>query len=146
MPDPKSKNDDSRAGGFLRPGDQYVVALGALLGLVCLLSWWIYRGGLRGDLVEADRAAGAPTSSNDGERAAPPFCVDVNQADWPQFAQLPGIGEEIARRIVAERDRGGDFASHDDLARRVAGIGPRKMARIGRYLRFSSPDDARVED
>ena len=146
MPDTESKRENTRPGGFLLPGDQTVVAAFAFLGFVCLLTWWIHRGGWRDDLIEADRAAAKQAELNQSEYDHVSFSVDLNQADWPQFAQLPGIGEELARRIVAERDRHGDFVSKNDIARRVKGIGPKTMKQIARYLRLSKPDDEKPED
>ncbi len=146
MPATESENENTRSGGFLPPGDQFVVAVLAFLGFVCLLTWWIHRGGQRGDLIETDRVGAKRAEWNQGEYGHVSFSVDINQADWPQFAQLPGIGEERARRIVAERDRHGDFVSKMEIARRVKGIGPKTMNQIVRYLRLSKPDGEEVED
>jgi competence protein ComEA len=71
------------------------------------------------------------------ERAEPQvarFEVDINSADWPELAQLPTIGETLARRIVESRQKGGPFRDHEDL-RRVHGIGPRTLEAIRPYLR-----------
>ena len=46
---------------------------------------------------------------------------------------MPGIGEQLARRIVAERTTGGPFRDWDDL-RRVRGIGPRTLEGMRPYL------------
>lgn len=46
---------------------------------------------------------------------------------------LPGLGETLAKRIVASRESEGPFRDHDDL-RRVRGIGPRTLERIRPYL------------
>lgn len=62
-----------------------------------------------------------------------PFLVDVNQADWPELAQLPGIGETLAKRIVASREAQGPFLDHSDL-QRVRGIGPRTVESLHDYL------------
>jgi competence protein ComEA len=54
--------------------------------------------------------------------------------------QLPGVGQVLAERLLAERERGGEFRSHDDLSR-VRGIGPRTLERIRPYL-LPIPTDA----
>lgn len=62
-----------------------------------------------------------------------PFLVDVNQAEWAELAQLPGVGETIARRIVESRQTQGPFLDHSDL-QRVKGIGPRTIESLRGYL------------
>jgi competence protein ComEA len=46
---------------------------------------------------------------------------------------MPGIGEQLARRIVADRQERGPFLDLDDL-RRVRGIGPRTLEGMKPYL------------
>jgi competence protein ComEA len=50
-----------------------------------------------------------------------------------QFAELPDVGETLARRIIESRDAAGPFGDHDDLLR-VRGIGPRTLERLKPYL------------
>jgi len=90
-----------------------------------MVAWWIYRGGLVGGIIELEQVP--PQTAH--------FQVDINSADWPELAQLPGIGPVLARRIVEERNNGGPFVDYDDLARRVSGIGPKTLAQIRPYLR-----------
>ncbi len=54
--------------------------------------------------------------------------VDVNIATTQQLQEVKGIGPKMARVIIDERERGGRFASIDDLSERVKGIGPKKAA------------------
>ena len=54
--------------------------------------------------------------------------VDINRADSLELRQLPGIGPALARRIIAERERG-TFRSVEELTR-VSGIGPATLARL----------------
>ena len=60
---------------------------------------------------------------------AVPYRLDINAADWPEWMQLPGIGETLARRIVAYRDEHGPFATVDGLAA-VRGVGPKTIDRF----------------
>ena len=66
-------------------------------------------------------------------------CLDPNVATWYELAQLPAIGESVARRIVEYRDRPDlprpVFKGAGDLGR-VRGIGPKTAGRIAEYLRF----------
>lgn len=72
------------------------------------------------------------------ERAADPALVegqvDVNRAGAALLAALPGLGETLAERIVAEREANGPFDGVDDLAR-VPGIGASKLDALRPYLR-----------
>lgn len=112
---------------LLKKLDQALLASLALAALVCLGAWLAAQHGRRG-LIEIDRAT--PLRYE--------FLVDVNQADWPELAQLPGIGEVLARRIVAARAEG-RFRTTDDLLH-VEGIGPRKLAQMQRHL-LPLPED-----
>lgn len=84
----------------------------------------------------------APTESSN--RTAGPSGIDPNTAEWYELAQLPGIGETVARRIVAYRsDHDSDadgvvFHSAADLDN-VRGIGRRTLDRIAPFLTFSTP-------
>jgi len=67
--------------------------------------------------------------------AAPPtYRVNVNAADWVTLALVPGLGESLAKRIVALRqDRGGRFDTLEDLTA-VRGIGEKKLAKLRPFL------------
>lgn len=57
------------------------------------------------------------------------YKLDINQATWVEWAQLEGIGPNVARKIVADREAKGPFQSIDDL-QRVNGIGEKTVARL----------------
>ena len=59
--------------------------------------------------------------------------MDINKADWPELAELPEVGETLARRIVDSRAQDGEFRDHDDL-KRVRGIGPATLEQMRPYL------------
>lgn len=89
------------------------------------------------------RAAGRRTferTLSDAARAnASPVSIDANSATWPELALLPGLGEQLARRVVAYREAHGEdrpaFCTPEDLDH-VYGIGPGIVARVRPYLRF----------
>lgn len=58
--------------------------------------------------------------------------VDLNRAPWYELANLPGIGESKARRIVRDRRAHGPYRTLKDLER-VAGIGPATIAMLERF-------------
>ncbi|MED5449068.1 MAG: helix-hairpin-helix domain-containing protein [Planctomycetota bacterium] len=61
------------------------------------------------------------------------FRLDLNSANWAELSQLEGIGETLARRIVADREQNGRFTRVEDL-QRVRGIGPRTVLRLKPWL------------
>jgi competence protein ComEA len=117
---------------LLRRADQAAVAGLVLLALVGMGAYWFVQGGHRGELIEIDRA----------EPLTARYLVDINKAEWPEFAELPELGETLARRIVESRTEAGAFGDHDDLLR-VNGIGPRTLERLKPYL-LPMPGQAEV--
>ena len=57
------------------------------------------------------------------------FRVDINTATWIEFAQLDGIGEKLAKRIVEDRATNGNFRTIEDL-RRVKGVGAKTLDKM----------------
>ncbi len=104
--------------------DQVAVAVLTLAGMVGIGAYWLAQGGAAGRLIEIDRAPHCSVQ----------FRLDINEADWPEISQLPGIGETLARRIVESRAAEGPFSDLDQL-QRVRGIGPRTLEEIRPYLR-----------
>lgn len=62
--------------------------------------------------------------------SAPAATVNVNAATASQLQEISGIGPKTAQVIIGERQRGGAYASMEDLSDRVKGIGPKKAARL----------------
>jgi competence protein ComEA len=108
---------------LLTRSDQRAVAILVAIALVFITTSWLVSRWDRGGLVDIDNAE--PLESK--------FATDINSADWTELAQLPEIGEALAKRIVEWREREGPFASHDDLDR-VPGIGSKTLDRIRPYL------------
>jgi competence protein ComEA len=109
---------------LLRRADQAAVAALVVMALAAMAGWWLSHGGWQGNLIEIERA----------ESLIAHFEVDINQADWPELLQVPGIGPTLAHRIVESRNTVGPFADHNDL-RRVKGIGAKTLEQIRPYLR-----------
>ena len=124
MPEKSPVADSNATRWLLRRADQAGVAVLVLLGLVSTAAWSISHGGCRGRLVELEEMP-ARTAQ---------FEVDLNEAQWPELAQLPGIGETLARRIIDSRGKAGPFLDHDDL-QRVRGIGPKTVEKLRPFLR-----------
>ncbi len=124
--EPRSGGQRSASRGYyvLRRRDQATLAcllLVAVLLLLGRLGWMAYRGG---GLRRFDQLP---------ERAAR-MQLDLNAAGWAELSNLPGIGEILAREIVADRQAHGPFRSLDELTR-VRGIGPHRLREIRDFLR-----------
>lgn len=52
--------------------------------------------------------------------------VDINRATVEELTKLQGVGEGLAQRIVADRQKNGPFKTTEDLMR-VSGIGQKKF-------------------
>jgi competence protein ComEA len=59
--------------------------------------------------------------------------VDLNSASAGELAQVPGLGQTLAERIVAYRAQNGPFASLDELAD-VSGFTTRRIDTLAQYL------------
>jgi competence protein ComEA len=55
--------------------------------------------------------------------------MNLNTATPEQLTELPGIGPELAARIVRYRGQHGPFRSVDALEA-VPGIGPKRLAQV----------------
>jgi competence protein ComEA len=100
---------------------------------IALLAWHVYvarGGGSRPTTLERDTVLS--------------YRVDLNRADLVELMQLPGVGENLARRIEAYRQEHRGFRALDDL-RQVGGIGPSLLERL-RPLVCVEPYEAEEEN
>ena len=67
------------------------------------------------------------------------YRLDLNTATWVEFAQLDGVGEALALRIVEHREKYGPYRTVDDLDV-VEGIGPKTLERLRPYLRVADAE------
>jgi len=63
--------------------------------------------------------------------------VDLNSADVGTLRQLPGVGPNLAARIVDHREKNGPFAKVDDL-KAVHGVGPATLERLRQVVMVST--------
>ena len=59
--------------------------------------------------------------------------LDLNTADVGELAELPGIGEELVRRVVEYREENGPFKEPEDIMK-VSGIGEGKFAGLEGWI------------
>lgn len=55
--------------------------------------------------------------------------ININTATWEELTELDGIGEVLAKRIIAYREENGIFTKPEQLIN-VTGIGEKKLAAV----------------
>ena len=113
---------------WLRRSDQLFVGTLVSIGLILVAVHWIRLSNWGRETVEVDRLPAGKYQ----------YSIDVNRATWVEWAQFDGIGEALAKRIVADRESRGPFADIDEV-QRVKGIGPKKFAGMRPYLTVDPP-------
>lgn len=103
--------------------DQRVLVVLAVLVFIGIGIHWAQWRSRGENLVEVERL---PIRQYD-------FKVDINHATWVEWLQLPGIGEILARRIVADQQKRGPFTSLEDVDR-VPGVGAVTLDTIRPWL------------
>lgn len=96
------------------------------------------------------RPADTPDGRTNEQDAAALHGVDPNTSTWYELAQIPGIGPALANRVVAYREQVRREHREAPLVFRQAadllsvhGLGPKKVARLGRLLRFPQEGNRR---
>jgi competence protein ComEA len=123
--------DRERPRFWLRPSDQLVVAVLLAAATVLMTAHWVRLSDWGRQPVEIDRLAGREYL----------YRFDINRATWVEWAQLDGIGETLARRIVEDRQKNGPFRSVDDILR-VRGIGRVRLEGMRKHLQHEPADAA----
>ncbi len=108
---------------WLSHSDQAIFAVVLLVTLALLAAYWLRVTRWGTVPIEIDRLPQRQVE----------YRIDVNSATWVEWGQLEGIGDSLARRIVADREQNGPFRSIDEL-RRVKGIGPKTLERMRPWL------------
>jgi competence protein ComEA len=112
---------------WLTRGDQLIFGLLSFVGLILLGVYWVRLSNWGTRTVEIERL---PARQSE-------FRIDANSATWVEWGQIQGIGDGLARRIVADREQNGPFRSVDDLAR-VKGIGPKTLEHLRPWVRVNT--------
>jgi competence protein ComEA len=111
---------------WLTRSDQVIFGLLSFVALALIALSWIRLSNWGTRTVEIERL---PARQYE-------FRIDANSATWVEWGQIQGIGDGLARRIVADREQNGPFRSVDDLAR-VTGIGPKTLEHLRPWVRVS---------
>ncbi|HJB54015.1 MAG TPA: helix-hairpin-helix domain-containing protein [Candidatus Oscillibacter pullicola] len=116
----------STVSGRGRPTKSEIILLGLTAVFLCALAGLSLRD-------RQDRVPGAVIETEvevPREDIAPEFPpVDLNTATAEELDTLPGIGESLARRIIAYREANGPFGSIEEIME-VSGIGEAKFAEL----------------
>jgi len=68
--------------------------------------------------------------------------VDINQAGVTELSKLPGIGEQVAKRIIAYREENGPFEKAEELMN-VRGIGEKSFLKLQPHVTLGSDKEKR---
>ncbi len=88
--------------------------------------------------IATDAAPRTDDQSVPDDPTAIRLMIDVNTAGWHEWTQLPGIGDTLAQRIVADRQAHGPFRTIDELTR-VKGIGEKTLEKLRPHLKPVAP-------
>lgn len=78
-----------------------------------------------------EKSAPDSVSATDGHAL-----ININTADVKLLQELPGIGPAYAKRIVAYRQKNGDFKAKDELLK-IRGIGEKRLAKIKPFIKLT---------
>ena len=113
-----------------RPTKSEIILLGLTAVFLCALAGLSLRD-------RQDRVPGVVIETEaevPREEIAPDFPpVDLNTATAEELDTLPGIGESLARRIIAYREANGPFRIVEELTR-VSGIGEGTLEGLIDYI------------
>lgn len=81
------------------------------------------------------------------EKKKPERPLNLNTATAAELAELPGVGEAIARRIVRHRKKSGKFRRVEELLV-IRGISPKKLEGLRPYITVNGSEAGKekVED
>lgn len=96
----------------MRLNEQWAVAGALLVSAAIIGGYVLFLSGRNDRLIDIDDQKYQPAH----------YAVDINNAPWPEFANIPGVGRNLAETIVQHRDEFGPFAKIDDLVQ-VPGVG-----------------------
>ena len=114
-----------------------IVLLGMTAAFVCVL---LFLSGQDRNSAISEAVVVSTEAEVPEELLAPEASlVNINTATEEELDTLPGIGEELARRIVAYREENGPFATTEELIN-VKGIGEAKLADLDGWITVDGKD------
>ena len=86
--------------------------------------------------------AGTSLAAQSDEKKSPELEIDINQAGVAELSKLPGIGEQVAKRIIAYREENGPFEKAEELMN-VRGIGEKSFLKLQRHVTVGGDKEKR---
>lgn len=105
-----------------------VAVLLVVINLLTIVGYWRLYGSSKADIPPGPQI----------------FKTDINTAPASELSLLPGVGYELATRIVESRQAVGPYQTLEDL-RRVRGIGPKTVQQIEPMVVFGPTVSPRLE-
>jgi competence protein ComEA len=90
-------------------------------------------------IFAAASAASVAAQTEKKSSTAAELKVDINEAGVAELAKLPGIGEQVAKRIVAYREENGPFEKAEELMN-VRGIGEKSFLKLQPHVTLGDKD------
>jgi comEA protein len=87
---------------------------------------------------EAKKEEAKPAAKPKAKKAEPATKVNINTATAGELAQVPGIGEKLARRIVRYREKRGDFQTIEDI-KKVKANWDKRYNKAKNYITVGEP-------
>ena len=115
---------------WLRRSDQLFVGTLRVVLLALLTAHWL----------KLSRWGTAPVEITSLQPREYFYSLDINTASWVEWAQLDGIGEKLAKRIVADRVERGPFRDASDVGR-VRGIHLKQLETMKPFLRGGTANE-----
>ena len=97
--------------------------------ILFLTGFFFYRNYSRDSVLPVEAASQVQSVAKYPTRRTDTALVNINTATVEELSSLPGIGETLAKRIVAYRRQNGPFQETDQLLN-VDGIGSGKLKAI----------------
>ena len=124
------RREASLSPALLRPDIQLGLQFISVFALLCFAALgWLFSDDSRSTLAAPETVAR--------------LRIDLNRASAQELSLLPGIGQTMAERILADRHLRGGFRSVAELAR-VHGIGQRTVAEIQPFCVATPVEPQRV--
>ena len=114
------------------------ILLGMTAAFLCVLAalWWHDQA----DVPEGEAVISAEVRVPREVLTPAISLTDINTATEEELAALPGIGEELARRIAAYRAANGSFKEVEQLLD-VKGIGEGRLAELEGWITIGGEDE-----